>query len=105
MAGQGSPITVTDVTRVFQMLEASRNASRFVDTIEYAMLSQVSGITERVTFCSKLFVDSSERWAGSVSANYLYILENLQIQSLLERPTKPAHLQLIPSALDTSNNT
>ena len=39
-------------------------------------------------------------------ANYLYILENLQIQSLQERPTKPAHLQLVPSALDsvTSNH-
>jgi hypothetical protein len=38
----------------------------------------------------------------------LYILENLQIQSLQERPTKPAHLQLVPSlaALDnvTSNH-
>jgi hypothetical protein len=51
-------ITVTDVTRVLQMLEASRNASRFADTIEYAMLAQTSGITERVTFCSKLFVDT-----------------------------------------------
>jgi hypothetical protein len=38
-------ITVTDVTRVLQMLEASRNASRFADTIEYAMFAQVSGIT------------------------------------------------------------
>jgi hypothetical protein len=49
---------------------------------------------------------NGERWAGSVSANYLYILENLQIQSLQERPTKPAHLQLVPSALDsvTSNH-
>jgi hypothetical protein len=51
-------ITVTDVTRVLQMLEASRNASRFADTIEYVMFTQASGITERVTFCSKLFVDT-----------------------------------------------
>jgi len=47
------------------MLEASRNAPRFADTIEYTMFAQASGITERVTF--------------SVSAIYLYILENLQI--------------------------
>jgi hypothetical protein len=38
-------ITVTDVTRVFQMLEASRNVSRFADTIEYAMFAQASGNT------------------------------------------------------------
>ncbi len=38
-------ITVTDVTRVLQMLEASRNASRFADTIEYGMFAQASGIT------------------------------------------------------------
>ena len=42
-------ITVTDVTRVLQMLEASRNASRnalrFADTIEYTMFAQTSGIT------------------------------------------------------------
>jgi hypothetical protein len=38
-------ITVTDVTRVLQMLEASRNVSRFADTIENAMLAQASGIT------------------------------------------------------------
>jgi hypothetical protein len=38
-------IPVTDVTRVLQMLEASRNASRFADTIEYAMFAQASGIT------------------------------------------------------------
>ena len=51
-------ITVTDVTRVLQMLEASRNASRFADTIEYVMFTQTSGITEHVTFCNKLFVDT-----------------------------------------------
>ncbi len=33
------------ITRVLQMLEASRNASRFADTIEYAMFAQASGIT------------------------------------------------------------
>jgi hypothetical protein len=33
------------VTRVLQMLEDSRNSSRFSDTIEYAMFQQVSGIT------------------------------------------------------------
>jgi hypothetical protein len=33
------------VTRVLQMLEASRNASRFADTIEYTMFAQTSGIT------------------------------------------------------------
>jgi hypothetical protein len=37
--------TVTDVTRVLQMLEASRNASRFANTIEYEMFAQTSGIT------------------------------------------------------------
>jgi hypothetical protein len=52
-------ITVTDVTRVLQMLEASRNASRFADTIEYVIFTQVSGITECVTFCSKLFVPAA----------------------------------------------
>jgi hypothetical protein len=36
---------VTDVTRVLKMLETSRNASRFVDTIEYSMFVQTSGIT------------------------------------------------------------
>ena len=30
----------------------------------------------------------------------MYILENLQIQSIQERPTKPVHFQLVPSALD-----
>jgi len=43
--GKGSGIAVTDVTRVLQMLEASRKASRFADTIEYAMFAQTSGIT------------------------------------------------------------
>jgi hypothetical protein len=38
-------ITVTDVTRVLQMLEASRNASRFADTIEYVMFAQDTAIT------------------------------------------------------------
>ena len=42
---EGSSINVTDVPRVLQMLEASRNASRFADTIEYAMFAQASGIT------------------------------------------------------------
>ncbi len=32
-------ITVTDVTRVLQMMEVSRNASRFADTIEYVMFT------------------------------------------------------------------
>ena len=73
-------ITVTDVTHVLQMLEASRNASRFADTIEYVMVAQTSGITEHVTFWSKLFVDTWARWAGSVSPIYLYILENLHIE-------------------------
>jgi hypothetical protein len=34
----GSVISATYVIRVFQMLEASRNASRFADRIEYAIL-------------------------------------------------------------------
>ena len=38
-------ITVTDVTRVLQMLEASWNVSRIADTIEYVMFVQASGIT------------------------------------------------------------
>jgi hypothetical protein len=50
------------------MLEASRNASRFADTIEYTIFAQTSTIASRVTFSSKLFVDSLERWTGSVSA-------------------------------------
>jgi hypothetical protein len=41
----GMSITVTDVTRVLQVLEASRNASRFAGTVEYAMFAQASGIT------------------------------------------------------------
>jgi hypothetical protein len=35
---------VTYVTRVLQMLEASRNASRFADTMEYAIFAQASAI-------------------------------------------------------------
>jgi hypothetical protein len=35
----GMPISVTYVTRVLQMLEASGNASRFADTIEYAIFA------------------------------------------------------------------
>ena len=35
---------MTYVTRVLQMLEASRDASRFADTIEDAIFAQVSGI-------------------------------------------------------------
>jgi hypothetical protein len=38
-------ITVTDVTRVLQMLETSRNASRFADTEIQSMFAQDSGIT------------------------------------------------------------
>jgi hypothetical protein len=41
---QGSSIIVTYVTRVLQILEASRNASCFVDTIEYVIFGKVSGI-------------------------------------------------------------
>ena len=41
----GVPIRVKFVTHVLQMLEASRNASRFADTIEYTIFAQVSGIT------------------------------------------------------------
>jgi hypothetical protein len=36
---------VTDVTHVLMMVEVSRNASRFADTIEYAIFAQASGIT------------------------------------------------------------
>jgi hypothetical protein len=43
--GSGITITVTDVTRVLQMLEVSRNALRFADTIEYSMFAQASGVT------------------------------------------------------------
>ncbi len=39
-------ITVTDVTRILQMLEASRNASRFADTIEYVMFAQAYRLLE-----------------------------------------------------------
>jgi hypothetical protein len=38
-------MSVTYVTRVLQMLEASRNSSRFADTIEYAIFANVSGMT------------------------------------------------------------
>jgi hypothetical protein len=34
------------------------DTSRFADTIEYVMFTQTSGMTEHVTFCSKLFVDT-----------------------------------------------
>jgi hypothetical protein len=33
------------VTRVLQLLETSRNASHFEDTIEYAIFANTSGIT------------------------------------------------------------
>jgi hypothetical protein len=38
-------VSSTDVTRVLQMLEVTRNASCFADTIEYTMFAQSSGIT------------------------------------------------------------
>ena len=41
----GSSISVTYVTRVLQMLEASRNASHFADTIEFTIFAHASGIT------------------------------------------------------------
>ena len=48
------------MTRVLQMLEAaSRNASRFADTIEYAIFTQVS----------------QSRNASRFAVSYLYILE------------------------------
>ena len=67
---------VTHAIRVLQILEASCNASRFADTIENAILAKSSGIAYRVAFWSnnklgKLFVDSRERWTGSVSAIHL----------------------------------
>ena len=37
-------MSVTYVTRILQMLETSRNASRFADTIEYAIFAHASGI-------------------------------------------------------------
>jgi hypothetical protein len=33
-------MSVTYVTRILQMLETSRNASRFADTIEHEMLQE-----------------------------------------------------------------
>jgi hypothetical protein len=42
----GMPISVTYVTRVLQMLEASGNASRFADTTEYASQSWGSRFLE-----------------------------------------------------------
>ncbi len=62
----------------------------------YNWIAQTSGIKERVTFCSKLFVDTWGRWAGSVSPLYLYILENLQIQVAPGATFKTWHLQLVP---------
>jgi hypothetical protein len=86
-------------------------APRRVGNVHYrdgrdAMFAQTSGITERVTFSSKLFVDTWARWAGSVSPIYLYILENLQIQVAPGATFKTCHLQLVPSSLDsvTSNH-
>ena len=61
--------------------------SRFADA---------GGIAERVTFCSKLFVDSWERWSGSVSPTFCTFLRIYKFRSLQERPTKPDHLQLVP---------
>ena len=37
-------MSVTYVTRILQMLKTSRNASRFADTIEYAIFAHASGI-------------------------------------------------------------
>jgi len=39
------PISATYVIRVLQMLKASRNASHFADTIEYAIFAHASGIS------------------------------------------------------------
>jgi hypothetical protein len=74
------------------MLESSRNASRFADT--------------RVTFYSKLFVDTWERSAGSVYTIYLYILETLQIQVVPGPTCKTCPSSTGPSVMDsvTSNH-
>ena len=49
---KGTPISVTYVICVLQMLEASRNASCFTDTIEYVIFAHTSGISLKRVFQS-----------------------------------------------------
>jgi hypothetical protein len=58
LAPFGTPISVTYVIHVFQMLDTSSNTSRFADTIEYVFFVYASGIAYHVTFFDTLFVDS-----------------------------------------------
>ena len=51
---QGTPTSVTYVIQVLQMLEASRNASCFADTIEYAIFAHASLIAFNFFFVSKI---------------------------------------------------
>jgi hypothetical protein len=52
---QGTPTSVTYVIQVLQMLEASRNASCFADTIEYAIFAHASLIAFNFFFCLQNF--------------------------------------------------
>ncbi len=91
-------LRVTYVARVLQMLEASRNASRFEDTIEYAIFTNTFGITFNRVFPIIEVLQIQLNTCFSVN-NRIRVL-----QSLIESHSKIRVLQSIIELLFEVNN-